>query len=494
MDFGGLPLTPAPFRCTCTRHFTQESAYTKHQCLCTQGKKRLFSALSKAKELLGSAKRSRVDGSGRPYACLSTASSSVQPPRSCDLSPSANQVNEGSVAGPSNTGSTLSEMHSQRELSCAAFSSLNTDSGAAPMVIDDDEDLSLAQRRSRRVDVPMPLRYRQYEDVLPQPPPSVPLSHTAPPPGPNPPENPTHASTGTPTSLRGPPFRTAKNAFGLVRQFFSSIPPSHDPEEAVTLQDMSSVPAVAPAEPDTPCAPHDLAFHPYPNQSSFELGHWYWNGGVQKSHKDFKELIDIVGDSHFDPDDVRSTPWDRINSTLGTSRDDDEENEWEDEDAGWRKTEVTIQVPFSRTTAQPGSRSYMAADLYHRPLISVIREKLSNVQDDELFHYEPYELRWNASHLPREVHIHGELYASPAYMHTHRELQESPGEPGCDLPRVVVALMFWSDATHLTTFGNARLWPVYMYFGNESKYRCCKPSCHLGNHVAYFQKVRSPLL
>ncbi|KAG1832562.1 hypothetical protein F4604DRAFT_1945993 [Suillus subluteus] len=74
-------------------------------------------------------------------------------------------------------------------------------------------------------------------------------------------------------------------------------------------------------------------------------------------------------------------------------------------------------------------------------------------------------------------------------MDAHRELQESPGEAGCDLPRVVVALMFWSDSTHLTTFGNAKLWPLYMYFGNESKYRRCKPTCNLSNHVAYFQKL-----
>ncbi|KAG2049274.1 hypothetical protein BDR06DRAFT_991207, partial [Suillus hirtellus] len=49
--------------------------------------------------------------------------------------------------------------------------------------------------------------------------------------------------------------------------------------------------------------------------------------------------------------------------------------------------------------------------------------------------------------------------------------------------------MFWSDATQLMTFGNAKLWPIYMYFGNEPKYHRCRPSCHLGNHVAYFQKL-----
>jgi hypothetical protein len=271
-----------------------------------------------------------------------------------------------------------------------------------------------------------------------------------------------------------------------VRQFFSSIPPSHDPEEAATLQDISYVPD--PAGQDGPSEPHSL-FHPYPNQTSFDLGHWYWNGTAQKSHQSFNDLLDIIGCPNFDPNDVRHTHWAKINSQLGASVDEEEGGEWQDEDAGWRKTEVTIDVPFSRTTAQPDIQPYIAADLYNRSLVSVIREKLANAEDDEHFHYEPYQLRWKPPHLPHEVNIQGELYTSPAFMEAHIALQESPGEPGCDLPRVVTALMFWSDATQLTTFGNAKLWPVYMYFGNESKYRRCRPSCHLGNHVAYFQKV-----
>jgi hypothetical protein len=355
-----------------------------------------------------------------------------------------------------------------------------------------DEGLSLAQRRSRRVGISLPLRYRQYDDVLPQPPPSVPSSATSQQQQPesSSPVNSADTTTSTRTSLRAPPFRTAKNIFGLIRQFFSSTPPSHDPEEVITLRDISFIPPVTPARPDIHAESHEVSFHPYPNKSSFQLGHWYWNGSAQKSHTSFKELIGIVGCPDFDPDDVRNTSWDNINSRLGASVDDDDEkDEWEDEDAGWRKTQVTIKVPFSRTTAQPGALPYVAAELYYRPLISVIREKLSNAQDNELFHYEPYLLRWSAPHLPCEVNIQGELYTSPAFMNAHSELQSSPGEPGCDLPRVVVAVMFSSDATHLTSFGNAKLWPVYMYFGNESKYRRCKPSCNLCNHVAYFHKV-----
>ncbi|KAG2750895.1 hypothetical protein P692DRAFT_20690864, partial [Suillus brevipes Sb2] len=105
------------------------------------------------------------------------------------------------------------------------------------------------------------------------------------------------------------------------------------------------------------------------------------------------------------------------------------------------------------------------------------------------FHYKPYQLQWSTPHLPHDVNIQGELFTLLAFMDAHHKLHESPREMGCDLPRVVVVLMFWSDATHLTTFGHARLWPVYMYFGNELKYCQCKLSCNLSNHVAYFQKL-----
>jgi hypothetical protein len=63
---------------------------------------------------------------------------------------------------------------------------------------------------------------------------------------------------------------------------------------------------------------------------------------------------------------------------------------------------------------------------------------------------------------PNPVRVQGELYTSPAFVDAHQELQDSPAEPGCNLPRVIAALMFWSDATHLTAFGNAKLWPLYM--------------------------------
>jgi hypothetical protein len=235
-------------------------------------------------------------------------------------------------------------------------------------------------------------------------------------------------------------------------------------------------------------------FYPYPNRNSFLIGEWYWNGSIQKSQESFNELLKIIGDPDFTSDDVRKTKWSEINSSLGANDFDDNPNqaEWLDADAGWQRTPISIRVPFHNRMKHPGPQEEEVVCLYHCSLVSIIREKLANSSDDANFHYEPYDLFWQPTEDSDKVRVHGELYASPAFCEAHRELQESAGEPGCDLPRVVVALMFSSDATHLTSFGNAKLWPLYLFFGNESKYRRCKPACNLCNHVAYFQNVSLP--
>ena len=41
------------------------------------------------------------------------------------------------------------------------------------------------------------------------------------------------------------------------------------------------------------------SYHPYPTQSSFLLGEWYWNGGLKKTQSGFRDLIKIVGHPSF---------------------------------------------------------------------------------------------------------------------------------------------------------------------------------------------------
>ncbi|KIK10501.1 hypothetical protein PISMIDRAFT_72296, partial [Pisolithus microcarpus 441] len=103
------------------------------------------------------------------------------------------------------------------------------------------------------------------------------------------------------------------------------------------------------------------------------------------------------------------------------------------------------------------------------------------------FHFVPYELQWQPTHKDRDMKVYGELFTSTAFLEAHQELQDSPPTLGCSLPRVVAVLMFWSDSTQLTQFGSAKLWPLYVFFGNKSKYRRCQPSNHSCSHTAYFQ-------
>jgi len=275
-------------------------------------------------------------------------------------------------------------------------------------------------------------------------------------------------------------FQTPRNVFGLSRRYEATELPSFDPEEQIALQDLSDIPNS-----------EVKSFYPYPNRSAFELGNWHWNGGAQKLQASFRELIDIIGDPEFQSADVRSINWDKINEVLGT---DEDTGEWLDEDAGWTQTPVTISIPYQSCRGIPsesgaGPRNYTVEDFRHRNLVSIIKEKVSGLSENHQFHFEPYELYWQRDSGIDPIRVQGEVYTSPAFIDAYRELQDSPGEPGCDLPRVVVALMFWSDATQLTAFGNAKLWPLYLFFGNDSKYCRCKPTCHLCEHVAYFQTV-----
>ena len=344
--------------------------------------------------------------------------------------------------------------------------------------------MSMMERRpwTQRLNRRLPLRFR---DHLPQAPPHLP------------PESVASDSAQLPTE--GEPnstghvslcyrlrcvFTTKRNIFGLFQRYHATHLPSHDPEEYNLLPELSDIPSQSSVTSGSP------TFFPYPNRSSFRLGDWYWNGGVQKSQSSFRDLVEIISDPDFSSTDIRDVKWDAVNRILASN----DQDEWLDEDAGWMKTSITISVPYHpRRGVQPrpgiGPRNYTVPDFYHRSLVTVIKEKLSNSNDNAHFHYEPFELNWQPGESRRNERVYGELYTSPAFIDAHRELQDSPAEPGCDLPRVIVALMFWSDVTHLTSFSNAKLWPLYLFFGNESKYRRCKPSCHLCHHIAYFQKV-----
>jgi hypothetical protein len=355
----------------------------------------------------------------------------------------------------------------------------------------EDLDRSLAERRGRREYRQLPKRYR---DVLPEPPAALQIPPTS---------MLTGGQIGTATSpsvtAAQPPsqslstvlspvrkvLKSVRNVFGLFRQYHTTGFPDHDPNENIVSDDlMDPSPDTSPVE----------TYHPYPNQSSFLLGEWYWNDGVQKSQSSFQNLLKIVSHPEFRPEDVAGLNWQSIDAQLSGDQGlggSNGEDGWQDEFAvgDWVKTRIKIKVPFHKRMLHPGEKVFDAGTLHHRKLVSVIREKILQPSCHSHLHFEPYELHWQPNEYSEPVRVHGELYTSEAFIEAHNDLQGAPGEPGCDLARVVVGLMFASDGTQLAAFSNAKLSPLYLGIGNESKDRRSKPSYHAFEHVAYFETV-----
>ncbi|KAI0308698.1 hypothetical protein OF83DRAFT_1191943, partial [Amylostereum chailletii] len=217
----------------------------------------------------------------------------------------------------------------------------------------------------------------------------------------------------------------------------------------------------------------------------------YDNSSIQKTWSDFKRLIGIIGHPNFHPEDVRDAAWSAIRSQLGNLGGEGNEGEWVDMDDapvgdGWTEAPIFVSIPVKNPTDAHKSVEYCAGNFYYRNLTTTIREKLTDTSAHEQFHYQPYELHWQPHADPPLQHLHGKLYTSEAFLKAYQELQSSPREPGCDLPRHIAATMHGSYQTHLTVFGDAQLWPGYLLYGNKSKYCRSRLSNHLCKTVAYF--------
>jgi hypothetical protein len=283
-----------------------------------------------------------------------------------------------------------------------------------------------------------------------------------------PPASPTvensHGDNAPPVGSSLQIWRTPPNAFGLVKEYYGSLPS----DEPVPIYDVAnSTSAGAPI------------FEPYPNISTALLAKWYWSTGV-KSEKDFGHLCSILADDRFSLEEAIQEKWAVTDRHLF-----DNATPYKD---GWRETKVSITVPFGKA-AEPSV--YNIPGLRYRPIVEVIKSVCAS-QASKTFHYVPYGLFWKPTDTSEAKRVQHEVYNSPALIEEHIRIQNSPPEPGCNLVRAVVALMVSSDGTHLAQFGDASLWPCYLMFGNQSKYERARSGDHALHHLAYFPKVSFP--
>ncbi|KAJ7616888.1 hypothetical protein B0H17DRAFT_965405 [Mycena rosella] len=209
---------------------------------------------------------------------------------------------------------------------------------------------------------------------------------------------------------------------------------------------------------------------------------WQWTGSATKSIEEMEKLVDIIKDPKFSKVDImefdvkRETA--RLDAHLAAGVRD-----------GWKSASVNISVPDGLAHASEAAAPVFAVPgLFYRPLVEVIKSAVREV-GDRCFHYTPFKQFWTSSPGSPPQRVYDEIYSSDAMAAAHTALQNQPPEPGCTLERVVLSLMFWSDSTHLASFGDASLWPLYMFFGNQSKWLRVKPRSNVCHHVAYFPKL-----
>jgi hypothetical protein len=155
----------------------------------------------------------------------------------------------------------------------------------------------------------------------------------------------------------------------------------------------------------------------------------------------------------------------------------------------WAQASVTIKIPTK--SKEDDAIPFSVPGFHFRPLVEVIRSAFADVQASA-FHLSPFKRLWKDPLDNHQERVFGELYTSDSWLDAQDELQKLPREPGCTLERVIAGLMFFSDATHLANFGTAKAWPLYMYFGNLTKYARSAPksgACHL---VGFLPSVSFP--
>ncbi|PPQ82246.1 hypothetical protein CVT25_008397, partial [Psilocybe cyanescens] len=128
-------------------------------------------------------------------------------------------------------------------------------------------------------------------------------------------------------------------------------------------------------------------------------------------------------------------------------------------------------------------------NVYHRSLVEAIVSAFKD-ESSVSFHYTPFRSFWKPTSTSTPERVITELYNSDVFYEEHVKIMQQQPEPGQpSLENAIAAMMMWSDSTHLANFGNASLWPIYMLFGNQSKYSRCKPSSFASHHVAYIPSL-----
>ncbi|KAF9043137.1 hypothetical protein BJ165DRAFT_1348322 [Panaeolus papilionaceus] len=151
---------------------------------------------------------------------------------------------------------------------------------------------------------------------------------------------------------------------------------------------------------------------------------------------------------------------------------------------------VQIQVPSGQRNHPPVP--FNIPGLLTRNILDVIKEAFTGPLS-HLLHFSPFKVFHRNPHTSHDERVYGELYSSDAFLAESDKVRykspPDPNDPNCKREKVVAALMFSSDATHLADFGTAKAWPIYLMLGNLSKYIRSQVNSGAMHHLAYIPSL-----
>lgn len=281
-------------------------------------------------------------------------------------------------------------------------------------------------------------------------------------------------------------FVTIPDPMGMYRVY--PIQPTHAPID--TLNSVTDDPNLEAGDRPAAVVAHDAPkpdyFAPFTNPSCGLLMAYQYSGTSSGSANQLDRLPSFLNHPSFHAPDTRTFSHareaDRLDKYLEIP-----DNPFH-EKHGWKNSTVKIRLPKEglRFDCEEDAPELDIPGIYHRDMTDIIR----SVFVDEVFttfNTTPFTQYWKAGDRVQEVF--SEAYASAEMREAYSEINSLPHDPDDNLERVVASLMMWSDSTHLTSFGDASLWPFYLFFGNESKYTRAKPTSLACHHVAYIPKV-----
>ncbi|TFK33056.1 hypothetical protein BDQ12DRAFT_700924 [Crucibulum laeve] len=198
-------------------------------------------------------------------------------------------------------------------------------------------------------------------------------------------------------------------------------------------------------------------------------------GSNVKSNMEVDKLVDeVLLHPDFNLEDIKGFKAQRVANQI--NKNNESEGSIRDQ---FEEASVSIDVPLG-CSATP-SRTFQIPGLHFQRLTSLIHTAFAHPLAAH-FHLSSYKLYHTSPANNKTQRVFSEVYDSDW-------APNPPDDPHCKCEKVVAAMMFWSDSTHLANFRTAKLWLIYMFLGNLSKYIRAMPNSSACQHVAYIPSL-----